>query len=183
MPTGPAFRLLLSAFCLLVLACGPRPEPQRPPRPTPTATPTPDAPSAGALGDRLAIAHWRMTLETVERPGGALQWGGREPGGAQARGEFLVARLYVQNAGGGGLFGATLSLNDFQLLAPDGASYPASNCCPGYALSQGLQPVRFANDFPTGAWARLLLVFDVPPGAAGLTLNFTQDKGLTWKLD
>jgi len=152
--------------------------PTRTPLPAiaPRATATPTPPSRGRIGETLALKNWMITVDGVERPGKTVVWS-KVGNKTDATGEFLIVNITAVNTGK-----ENFGLNpwDFRVVTVDGTVYKTATCCFSYAEYKGMQGL--SNQVPPGVPIKAPVIFDVTPGLAGLTFEFTQESGLRWVL-
>lgn len=132
----------------------------------PTAPPMPTMPP-GAVG-QVVTDNWQIVVRGVERKATVDSFG--QP--VKPVGEWLVVSVELVNRGREN-FG--VNTWDFELRTADGATIKHSTDFGAMAYANSLPDRRaLGGQIPPGAKSASALIYDVAPGAGGLTLVFTQ---------
>ena len=121
-------------------------------------------PPALAVGDRFRFGPWAVVVEEVETAEEVPAFGGMT-----ATGTFLVVRLAVANEGS---CPALFPYRATRVVDGAGRVHPLDPFATDFSLrTDGPDTVDGTGDaIASGAAVRTVLVFDVPPDAAGFTL-------------
>jgi len=135
------------------------------------STPKPNATAVPKVGQTVSVKNWDMTVTGVDKKGSSIQTSTYST--ETAVGTFLVVKVDMKNTG---MMNFGVNTTDYSLKDAKGNTYSTSSkfLFSGYGKDQGGTDI--GGQVPPGVTVHYFIVFDVAPDAAGLKLQFNQDK-------